>query len=137
MKRWIAGEPMNAWNMPEHLDVIVDAAGNEWKVRMEGGYTLIGKGGRVHETVNNRMPFQEMIGWWYREHSKPVREAVMRSSDMCAVTCKFCGRADTLEAFTSAPVTGALPLSVFQCPACKRSIERSGDGKLSEIGGAL
>jgi hypothetical protein len=71
MKRWIAGDVMNAVNTPDHLDVIVDADGNEWKVRMEGGYTLIGKDGRVHETVNNRMPWHELVRWWNREHLSP------------------------------------------------------------------
>jgi len=41
----------------------------------------------------------------------------------CLLTCT-CGHTADLDAFTTTPVYGQLPKNTFQCPACRRAIER-------------
>jgi transposase-like protein len=41
-----------------------------------------------------------------------------------AITCGQCGEANALEAWTQRPVSGALPVGQFQCPACGYAFQR-------------
>ncbi len=41
----------------------------------------------------------------------------------CTLTCGFCGHLAPLDQFCET-ATGPLPRNVYQCPACRRAIER-------------
>lgn len=40
------------------------------------------------------------------------------------LTCGFCGVASPLDDFCETPINGRLPKNVYQCPRCKRAIEK-------------
>jgi hypothetical protein len=43
------------------------------------------------------------------------------------LSCGFCGDIFSLDAFCEAPVYGTLPKNIYQCPGCRRAIERKMD----------
>ena len=42
----------------------------------------------------------------------------------CSMTCGFCGHVASLDAFCQTVVAGELPRNVYQCPACRRAIQK-------------
>jgi hypothetical protein len=59
-----------------------------------------------------------------RKRNPEIRRAVFASENLCAVTCGFCGHADTLEAFITTPLAGPTRRDVFQCPKCRGAVRR-------------
>lgn len=49
---------------------------------------------------------------------KPKFQAEQSTSEFWNVRCK-CGHEDSIDAFTSTPINGELPLGEYQCPECK------------------
>ena len=70
-KTWDARKEEKMWacgtaNLPNNGDTIIDCDGDSWRVRVNGGYSLIGADGVQHPMMCNSVSWSD-LSYWYNQ----------------------------------------------------------------------